>query len=87
VGWLWIALDVVSSFESVWNWRLLLLPVPDWELFLTSNVHVQVLKSYHSLCLRRPQAKPEKQGLPPYREENETQRGRAGVNPTTQGGG
>lgn len=82
-GGLRIVLDVVNSFESVWNWRLLLLPVPDWELHLTSNVHVQVLKSCHSLCLRRPQVKLEKQVLPNYGEEKETQRGRAGLSPLT----
>lgn len=69
-----VFLDVVNSFESLWNWRLLLLPGPDWELRLTSNAHVQVLNSCHSLCLRRAQVKPEKQVLPNYRQENETER-------------
>lgn len=69
-----VFLDVVNSFESVWNWRPLLLPGPNWELRLTSNVHVQVLNSCHSLCLRRSQVKPEKQVLPNYRQENETER-------------
>lgn len=79
IAWrgLQIVPDVVNSFESMWNWRLLLLPVPDSHLCLTINVHEKVLRSCHRLCLGRPQVKPEKQVLPNYTQENETQRGRA----------